>query len=146
MYQPFGLLRFYELPSGDDVSDLEDLTKWVHNNNRRSVSPARVPILWNNKNRLPQFQLFTETSFDPITVFKVIDYNNTSSEVDFASDIADIEKISANAYNKAFNAWVYYASSNLSESMDDGLYYIVIGDGTTTYYSNVFKLENETGR
>ena len=130
MDQPFGVIRFY---------DSKD--KWTHNRNNREVSPAKIPVIWENNVRLPQFQLFTETDFDPITVFKVVNYSDTTDEVDLIADVADITKISASAYNQSFNAWVYYSSGDLSETLVDGLYYIEISDGSTTYYSNVFKLE-----
>lgn len=135
--QPFGLITFYDAK-----------VKRIHQRDGIDVNPERIPILWDNADRLPMCQFFTEifsgAGAQSITVLKVL-CNDESTEVDLIADVADFVKISCEAENITFWSWVYYATSNLSVTLDVGIWSIevTVNDGTNnqTFYSNKFIIE-----
>lgn len=112
--QPFGLLRFYD-----------SKLKRVHERNGRCISPGIYPNLWDLTTRLCQFRLHTDEEFDTIIGFKLIS-SDEETEYDLIADVSHINKIVAEARNKTFNAWLYYADQNLSSPVANGVWFIEI--------------------
>lgn len=138
MEQPYGLIRFYDAKA-----------KRIHQRDGNDVNPERIPILWNNGDRLPPCQFFTEIYLgggtQTLTSLKVI-CNDESEEISLPiGDRNDFTKILCSAKNTSFYAWVYYSSSDLSTTIDDGIWFIevTVNDGVTDqiFYSNKFVIE-----
>jgi len=91
-----------------------------------------------NKDKLFPFQIERAAAEDIITEVSLYDRND-----EFKKDITDLLTITRHT-DKTTDYIRYFASTNLSESLPFGEYYLYITDGVNDWYSDLFEIDHLT--
>lgn len=128
-------LRFYDTP---------DKQNWrkchVH-----GAGFADQMVVLNPENTIIPFQIRRKRSSHPVTVFDLWKWDDSIN--DFAYDFNLLTIIPAPTTDhmrviqmQQVDNIVWYPKDSFTANLDCGLYYVVVGDGITTWYSEVFKV------
>ena len=98
-------------------------------------------ILWDDSNRLPQWECFKDYDGVKPTTFEVISCDGVTT-TDLIDSISHLDLYSLESNDGQFDAMVYLSDTNLlnSVTIDDGYWQIHLSDGTYNYYSLFFKM------
>jgi len=102
----------------------------------KTYDPMRFPILV-DKTKLKPFQIKRSYIADDISEFELIDCNDNTT--DLMDDVGLIEKY---RFSNGYEYLVFPGSEDITTSLEKGIFNIKISDGTNTYYSNPFYLDD----
>lgn len=123
MSQPWGTIQFYESTAN----------QW-QNSLYRCGCVKFFPLFASNDRLLP-FQI-QRSNNDAITSFSLSYLDGTT--IDLSSDIS---LLGTQDFDEGFNQIIYEAQEDMSTSIEDGIAYIIIEDGTNTFVSDYFTIK-----